>query len=76
LKEHTDELLVAQILGICWYSSKTIEEITAKIYKNQYAKNIVRVYQCCEILLSHGVLIPKFKDKKLMFQVDQESLKK
>ena len=76
MKEHTDDLLVTQIIGICWQYSRTIEEITSKIYKNQYAKNIVRVYQCCEVLLSHGVMVPKFKNRKLMFQVDQETLKK
>jgi len=76
MKEHTEEMLAAEVIGVCWNKGYTIEEITAKIYKNNYAKNIVRVYQCCEILMSRGLLVPKFKSRKLTFQIDQESLKK
>lgn len=74
MKEHTDDLFVAQVVGICFKHSKTIEQITEKIYKNQSAKNIVRVYQCCMILMKHGVLVPKVKDRLLMFQINQEEL--
>ncbi len=76
MKEYTAELLTTQIFGICFKHDKTIEEITQKIYKNQYAKNIVRVYQCCEILMKHGVLVPKFKNRQLRFQIIENIMKK
>lgn len=72
MKEHTEELLVAQIFGLCMEEPKTIEDMTNRIYKNLYAKNIVRVYQCCEILMKRGVLIPKFHDRTLLFQIDEK----
>lgn len=74
MKEHTNELLVTQIFGICFKSPRTIEEITKRIYRNGYAKNILRVYQCCEILLGHSVLVPKFQNNQLRFQINQDML--
>ena len=74
VKEHTDELLVAQVFGICFKNPRTVDEITKKIYSNGFAKNVVRVYQCCEILMSHGVLVPKFQNNQLRFQINQDVL--
>lgn len=74
MKEHTDDLFVAQVIGICFKNAKTVDEITKKIYKNMQAKNVVRVFQCCEVLMKHGVLVPKFQNQELRFQVDQEKL--
>lgn len=76
MKEYTEDLLVTKIFSICFNRPKSITEITSKIYKNEYAKNIVRVFQCCEILMKHGVLIPKFNDRILRFQVDKNSVEK
>ena len=73
MKEYTDDLFVTKVIGICFNHAKTIEQITEKIYKNQLAKNIVRVYQCCMILMQHGVIVPKAKDRLLTFQVNQEA---
>ena len=76
MKEQTTEMLTTNIIGICFKKACTIEEITNKIYKNNYAKNIVRVYQNCELLMKHGVIVPKFQHCTLRFQVDQEMLLK
>lgn len=72
MKELTEELLVTQIFGFCIAEPQTIEGLTNKIYKNLYAKNIVRVYQCVEILMKRGILIPVFKDRTLLFRVDDK----
>lgn len=74
MKELTEELLVTEIFGLCMSEPTTIEELTNKIYKNLYAKNIVRVYQCCEILMQRGVLVPKFINRKIMFQINNDVL--
>ena len=74
MKEHTNEMLVTQVFGACFKNAKTIEEITKKIYKNESAKNILRVYQCCQILMKHKVLVPKFQNDQLRFQVNKEAL--
>ena len=76
MKEYSDDLFVTKVIGVCFKNAKTIEQITEKIYKNQLAKNIVRVYQCCMILMQHGILVPKVKDRLLMFQVDLEVFQK
>ena len=72
MKEYTDDLLFAHIFGMCLKKSYTIEEITRRVYKNNTAKNIVRIYQCCVVLMGHGVLVPKFVNRELRFQVDGE----
>lgn len=74
MKEHSEALLVTQIFGICFKRARTIDEITKKIYNNGNAKNIVRVYQCCEILMKHSIIIPKFQNNQLRFQVNQDIL--
>ena len=74
-KEYTGELLATKIIGICMNQAYTVEEISRKIYKDGgHSKSIVRVFQCVEILLKHGVLVPKFNNRVLKFQVDKESL--
>ena len=70
MREYTTELLAVQVFGFCLNKSRTIEEITKRVYGNSNAKNINRVYQCCQILMSHGVLIPKFVNRELRFQID------
>jgi hypothetical protein len=75
MKERTDELLCTEIFGLCFSKARTINEITFKIYKSDAAKNLVRVYQCCDILMERGLLVPKFIERKLLFQIDQSVLK-
>lgn len=74
MKEHSNDLLVTQVFGICFKRARTVDEITMKVYSNGYAKNVVRVFQCCEILMKHGVLVPKLQNNQLRFQVSQEQL--
>jgi peptidyl-tRNA hydrolase len=76
MKERSEPLLVTQIFAICFKHAKTIDEITKKIYNNGLAKNVVRVYQCCEILMEHNILVPKFQNNQLRFQVNQDILVK
>ena len=76
MKERTEELLVAQIFGLCFKQARTVDEVTKRIYKNEYAKNVVRVFQCCEILMKNGILVPKFQDRQLRFQINMELLMK
>ena len=75
MKEYSEPLLITHIFGICFKHARTVDEITKRIYKNGHAKNIVRVYQCCEILMEYEILIPKFQNKQLRFQVNQDILK-
>jgi len=72
MKELTDELLVTQIFGLCIERPVSIEDMTNKIYKNLYAKNIVRVYQCCELLMKRGVIVPSFRNRTICFKVDDK----
>lgn len=71
MKEYSDDLLVVKIFSICLRNGYTIEEITDKIYKNNLAKNIVRVYQSVEIMMKHNIMIPKYQNNGLRFQVNQ-----
>ena len=70
MKELTDDLLITEIFALLLTEARSIEDMTNKIYKNLYAKNIIRVYQTIEILLKRGIVIPKFIDRTLQFQID------
>lgn len=72
MKELTDELLVTELFSLLLTESRTIEELTNLIYKNLYAKNIIRVYQTIEILMKRGIVIPKFHNRVLLFQIDNK----
>lgn len=76
MPKFADDIFVAEVIGCCFNRGRTIEEITTKIYKNNYAKNVVRVYQCCMVLLKHGIMDPKVKDRVLLFQVNKEAFEK
>jgi len=70
VKELTDDLLITEVFALLLTEARTIEDMTNKIYKNLYAKNIIRVYQIIEILLKRGIVTPKFIDRTLLFQID------
>ena len=69
-KELTNELLVTEIFSLCMTEPRTIEDMTNKIYKNLYAKNLVRCYQTCQILMKRGIIVPTFRDRTISFKVD------
>jgi len=71
MKELTEDLLITEIFSLLLTEGRTIEELTNLIYKNLYAKNIIRVYQTIEILLKRGIVIPKFQNRVLLFQIDK-----
>jgi len=71
MKELTEDLLITEIFSLLLTEARTIEELTNLIYKNLYAKNIIRVYQTIEILLKRGIVIPKFQNRVLLFQIDK-----
>ena len=73
-KEYTDTLLATYIFSMCFNQPKTIEEISRKIYENHHANNIKRIYDCCQILLKYGVIVPVFNDRILKFKVNSEKL--
>ena len=70
MKELTDDLLITEIFALLLTEARSIEDMTNKIYKNLYAKNIIRVYQTIEILLKRGIVIQKFINRTLQFQID------
>ena len=70
MKELTNDLLITEIFSLLLTEARTIEDLTNKIYKNLYAKNIIRVYQTIEILLKRGIVIPKSINRTLLFQID------
>ena len=72
MKEYTDELLFTKIFSLCLKHPYSIEEITDKIYKNNLAKNIVRVYQSMEIMMKHNIMLPKYQNNSLRFQVNPD----
>lgn len=72
MKELTDQLLITEIFSLLLVSPLSIEDLTNKIYKNLYAKNIIRVYQTIEILLKRDIVIPKFIDHTILFQIDNK----
>jgi hypothetical protein len=72
MKELTNDLLITEIFALLLTEARTIEDMTNKIYKNLYAKNIIRVYQTIEIFLKRGIVIPKFIDRTLLFQIDMK----
>ena len=72
MKELTDDLLITEVFALLLTEARTIEDMTNKIYKNLYSKNIIRVYQIIEILLKRGIVIPKFIDRTLLFQIDMK----
>jgi hypothetical protein len=72
MKERSKHVLGAEVMSICSGKSYRIEELTKKIYNNLDAKNIVRVYQCVEVLLYHDILIPEFKQRYLRFRLNKE----
>lgn len=74
MKERTNDLLCTEIFGLCFNQARTIDDITTKIYKSCHAKNVVRIFQCCESLMKTGIMIPKFVNGRLLFQVNQEAL--
>lgn len=69
--ERTDYVLGAEVIAWCNKKPYKIEEITQKIYGNTQAKNIIRVYQCIDVLLQHGIIVPKFNNRLLKFSVDE-----
>jgi hypothetical protein len=74
MKELTEQLLITEIFSLLIAEPRTIEDLTNKIYKNLYAKNIIRVYQTIEILLKRGIVVPVFRDRTLLFQIDRKIL--
>ena len=74
MKELTDDLLITEVFALLLTEARTIEDMTNKIYKNLYAKNIIRVYQTIEILLKRGIVIPKFINRTLLFQIDMKAI--
>jgi hypothetical protein len=76
MKELTEQLLITEVFSLLLAESQTIEELTNKIYKNLYAKNIIRVYQTIEIMLKRGIAVPIFHDRILRFQLDRTIIDK
>jgi len=74
MKELTNDLLITEIFSLLLTDARTIEDLTNKIYKNLYAKNIIRVYQTIEILLKRGIVIPKFVNRVLLLQIDTKAI--
>jgi hypothetical protein len=72
MKELTNDLLITEIFSLLLTEPRTIEELTNIIYKNLYAKNIIRIYQTIEILLKRGIVTPKFQNRTLLFQIDRK----
>ena len=72
MKELTEQLLVTEIFGLCMHNPMSIEELTNKIYKNMYAKNLVRVYQTVEIMMKRDILIPSFRNKTIKFKIHEK----
>ena len=72
MKELTNELLITEVFSLLLTEPRTIEDLTNNIYRNLYAKNIIRVYQTIEILLKRGIVTPKFIDRVLLFQIDMK----
>ena len=73
--KHTSDLLVTKIFSFCLKNSRTVDEISSRIYKNGYAKNQIRVFQVLEALIKEGIVAPKVSNGTLRFQVDRDFVK-
>ena len=74
MKELTEATMCTEIFALCLQEPRTIEEMTNIIYKNLYAKNMIRIYLSTEILMARGVLVPTFAEKTLRFKISDEIL--
>lgn len=72
MKELTDDLLITEIFSLLLVEPRTVEDLTNIVYKNLYAKNIVRIYQTVEILMKRGIVVPKFQNRTILFQIDRK----
>jgi len=68
--EKADFFLGTEVFALCKTKPRTIEEMTKKIYGNNYAKNVVRVYQVMVVFMKRGLLVPCFKDRVLTFKIN------
>jgi len=69
MTERADFFIAAEIFALCKNNSRSIEELTKKIYGNQHSKNITRVYQVMVIFMKQGILVPQFKNRTLTFKI-------
>ena len=76
MKELTQETLSTEIFSLCLQEPQSIETITNAIYKNMYAKNLVRIYLCVQIMLKREILVPMFSNKEILFKVHDKILNK
>ena len=74
VKELSEQLLCVEVFGLLAEKPRTVEDMTNAIYKNMYAKNIVRVYQTVEILLKRGVIVPMFSNREIKYKIDEKIL--
>lgn len=72
MKELTNDLLITEIFSLLLLEPRTIEELTNMVYKNLYAKNIVRIYQTVEIMMKRGIVVPRFQNRMILFQIDRK----
>ncbi len=72
MKELTDDLLITEIFSLLLVEPRTVEDLTNIVYKNLYAKNIVRIYQTVEILMKRGIVVPKFQNRTILVQIDRK----
>ena len=69
--ERSDYMLGAEVFACLKTRNMSIEMVTKKIYGNDYAKNVVRVYQCIVAFMSNDLVIPKFQNRTLLFGIKE-----
>jgi len=67
-KERTDMVLGIEIYALCKNKPCSIDDLSGVLYKNNYAKNVVRVYRGIVTLLEYGLVVPVFKNRVLLFK--------
>lgn len=73
--KHSDDLLVAKVFSCCLKKSRSIDDITSRVYGNGYSTNKMRVFQMVECLIGEGIVVPKVNGGHLLFQINQDVVK-
>ena len=73
--KQSDALMATKIFMCCIKHSRSIPDITKRVYGNDKENNIGRIYKVIEFLITEGVIVPKVNDGHLLFQIDKEIVK-
>jgi len=75
MKKQSEALIGIKVITCCTERTRTVSDITKKIYGNVKENNIGRVFRIVEYLVTEKILIPKVNNGSLAFMVDKDVFK-